>query len=359
MAREARAQFRGVGKSMSSIDVVVPCYRYAHYLRQCVESVLSQPGPRLRVLIIDDASPDNTSEVARELATKDARVAVARHAANRGHIATYNEGLDWASGTYLLLLSADDYLLPGALSRSVTLMDAHPEVGFVFGNVLQLQENGATREVRPFPKSRTGAHAHILMGPEYVEMSGATNLVATPTAVVRTEIQKQLGGYRPELPHAGDMEMWLRFAARASVGFVDAAQAVYRLHASNMSNAYMAGKSLPDVRQRKAALDLFFDNGGRSLPRAMELRRRVLHALAREALGLASAAFNDEDFSVSKQLCDFARFVSPGIDRSWPWMKVAVKRRIGIRASRMLRAALRGHPTPDESRASNDTWCRH
>jgi glycosyltransferase involved in cell wall biosynthesis len=49
---------------MSSIDVIVPCYRYAHFLRGCVESVLAQSGPSLRVL--DYASPDSTSEVASD-----------------------------------------------------------------------------------------------------------------------------------------------------------------------------------------------------------------------------------------------------------------------------------------------------
>ena len=44
--------------------MIVPCYRYGHYLRQCVESVLSQSHGDLRVLIIDDASPDHTEEVA-------------------------------------------------------------------------------------------------------------------------------------------------------------------------------------------------------------------------------------------------------------------------------------------------------
>ena len=64
---------------MSSVDVIVPCYRYAHFLRECVESVLLQSGPSVRVLIIDDASPDNTSEVASDLAKQDRRVAFLQH----------------------------------------------------------------------------------------------------------------------------------------------------------------------------------------------------------------------------------------------------------------------------------------
>src|SRR5215831_20496875 len=115
--------------AMSSVDVIVPCYRYGHFLRECVESVLSQSDVNVRVLIIDDASPDNTPEVAAELVSEDPRVTFIRHSENKGHIATYNEGIEWASAEYMLILSADDCLLPGALSRAADLMDARPDVG--------------------------------------------------------------------------------------------------------------------------------------------------------------------------------------------------------------------------------------
>src|SRR6516165_7020222 len=134
---------------MSSVDVIVPCYRYGHLLRECVESVLTQSLKHVRVLILDDASPDNTSEVGAKLEREDSRVTLVRHHVNKGHIATYNEGIDWVSADYLLLLSADDYLLPGALDRAAALLDAHPEVGFVFGRAAlvfpQKSDAGGTR----------------------------------------------------------------------------------------------------------------------------------------------------------------------------------------------------------------------
>src|SRR4051794_17612091 len=116
----------------------------------------------------------------------------------------------------MLLLSADDYLLPGALQRATALMQGHPEVGFTFGNVIELSD----RE-RP---SKTNNAAHdanmlVLDGLDFIELSAVNNQVATCSAVVRTKLQKSLGGYRRDLPHAGDMEMWLRFAAHGSVGF--------------------------------------------------------------------------------------------------------------------------------------------
>jgi glycosyltransferase involved in cell wall biosynthesis len=69
---------------MSSVDVIVPCYRYGHFLRECVESVLTQSLEDVRVLILDDASPDYTHEVGAELAPEDSRVTLVRHQVNKG-----------------------------------------------------------------------------------------------------------------------------------------------------------------------------------------------------------------------------------------------------------------------------------
>src|SRR6476660_4146864 len=123
---------------MSSVSVIIPCYKYGHFLEEAVASVLDhQDGVDVRVLIIDDASPDDSAEAARKIAARDPRVEVIVHGANKGNIATFNEGLlDWADGDYCILLSADDRLTPGALRRARDLLDAHPGAGFAYGHAL-------------------------------------------------------------------------------------------------------------------------------------------------------------------------------------------------------------------------------
>lgn len=327
---------------MSSVDVVVPCYRYGHFLRECVESILAQSGVQVRVLVIDDASPDNTAQVAAQLAGEDSRVTFLRHRLNKGHIATYNEGIEWASSDYFLLLSADDYLLPGSLARASELMKGHPEVGFSFGNVLELSNEGATKEAGAVSRLLNGDDHRILRGVEFLRVSGARNIVPTPTAVVRTSLQKAVGGYNQELPHTGDMEMWFRLAAHASVGVVGQLQAVYRRHANNMSHAYFADHWLPDLQQRKAAIVNFFETCGHLLPDAQSLRRKVLRALACDAASWASAAFNDGDLGLCNELAEFATTSCPSVRRSLAWAKLGVKRRVGVRRWRTMQPAIAG-----------------
>jgi GT2 family glycosyltransferase len=335
---------------LSRVDVIIPCYNYGRFLSQCVNSVLGQAGVDVRALVIDDASPDNTAEVAAALAQEDRRVTFIRHTTNKGHIKTYNEGIEWASADYMLLLSADDYLMPGALRRAAELMDAHPGVGFTFGNVIELSDNGNEMPLKSIIEPINDPDKRILEGRELIEVTGVEgNQVVTCSAVVRTELQKQLGGYREELPHAGDLEMWLRFAAHASVGFIFAFQGVYRRHNANMSAAYYLSSDgrdiykkngrLAHVQQQKLAFDCFSEHCKDIMLRCEDLCRRLYRQFSESVVSHASAAFNDGEMEESRQLSDFALAVCPEVKRSPAWLKLACKRWMGARTWRAMRSA--------------------
>jgi len=125
-------------KHMTSVDVAVPCYQYGRYLRDAVTSVLNQDVPNLRVVIIDNASSDNSLEVARELMAQDSRVELIAHSTNLGQHASFNEAIDWAKSKYFALLCADDLLVPGSLSRAISVMEKHPDVHLTYGKAHSL-----------------------------------------------------------------------------------------------------------------------------------------------------------------------------------------------------------------------------
>jgi len=323
---------------MSLIDVIVPCYNYGRYLRGCVESVLSQESVDVRVLIIDDASQDHTAQVGKTLAAEDNRVEYRRHAANWGHIETYNDGLEWACGDYTLLLSADDQLTPGSLHRAARLMDDHPEVGLTYGKVIK------TSDLEPEPcRISEEYNWMIIPGREFLELccrgnSSAENIVPTPTAVVRTALQKELGGYRKDLPHAGDLEMWLRFAAHSSIGKVEVEQAYYRFHDANMYKKFLGIK---DLLQRKAAWDALFEGYGQRVKDCEQVRRLAYRRLAEGAFWLGSEAFDRCDEETCRQLLDLALEYDPTL-RRWPgWYRLRLKRAMGSTVWGHLRPLVR------------------
>ena len=321
---------------VSRMDVIVPCYRYGRFLRDCVESALGQQGVELRVLIIDDCSPDNTAEVSQQLMAEDSRVSLIRHTSNRGHIATYNEGIEWIASDYYLLLSADDYLLPNAFGRTAAFMDRHPTVSLAFGQAIVAKVESGVQHSDWHPSS---APWELVPGRRFIERSGARNCVPTPAAVVRTAVQKQVGGYRPELPHSGDMEMWLRLATQGDVGITQAPHAVYRRHADNMSLGYMESHWLPDIRQRQAALAFFYSESGCQDDEMHRLKHCAYGQLSKDATRFANSAFNKGDLATSKLLSDLAVELSPEIRNSVAWGKLAAKRALGVTNWASLRSS--------------------
>ncbi len=307
---------------MKTVEVVVPCYNYARFLAQAVDSAVSQSGVNVRVVIIDDCSGDDTPMVAAELVRKYSGVSYRRNSVNRGHVATFNSGIAALEGEYFLLLSADDYLLPGALALAVSLMDAHPEIGFVFGAALMRGDDGNVDRLIPLPRSAVQPGGAVLSGQRFVELSGGRNIVPTPTAVVRASLQRVVGGYRSELPHTGDMEMWLRLAGRAAVGYVDADMAVYRLHGTNMSIGY---DGLADLQERRKALEIFFADGALRLDPSGGLKRRCLHRFAGEAFRQASMAMNRGELAAAARFRDYGLATSPTARRSLGWLKLLAK----------------------------------
>ncbi|WP_291409706.1 glycosyltransferase [Devosia sp.] len=307
-------------RGLPSVFVVVPCYNYGRFLEACVRSVLSQEGVEPRVLVIDDASKDNTADIGERLAREDHRVQFIRHVKNAGHIATFNQGIDQATGDYFLLLSADDYLLPGALGRAAAVMEKHPEVGFTFGPA-RVEGQAAAGALAPPAEGYLGA-ARVLSGLEFVRLSGPRNIVLTPTVVIRRALQQKVGGYLGTLPHSGDMEMWLRLAGEGSVGYIDVDQAVYRRHENNMSIAY---DGMADLLAREKAFRAFFVEAAPKLDPSRRIEQECLHGLAAEAFRHASMALNRRDPVAAAQFKRYGLSLSPTARFSLNWLKLGIK----------------------------------
>lgn len=281
---------------MSGIDIIVTCYNYGRFLRHCVASVLEQSQREMRVLIIDDASTDDTPAIAAELIDLDPRISLQRHTANHGHIATYNEGIAWAQSGYMLLLSADDFLMPGALDRAIAVLDSDPEIGLVWGPFIEYR-NGEPIPLAPPDVDNVGAE--VLDAKSFIRNLAISNFIHTATAVVRTSVQKRLGGYLPELPHAGDLEMWVRFALYSKVARVKTTQAVYRRHDSNMSLGY---PGFLDFEQRRRVFRLHYREIGQRLPTGTNLEYWIRQRYAYLGIQWAKMAWTQGEQDTCRKL---------------------------------------------------------
>jgi hypothetical protein len=326
---------QGRRSGLPTVAVVVPCYRYADVLEGCVNSILTQRGVDVRVLIIDDLSPDDTPAVAQCLVARDSRVRYRRHEVNRRLIATANEGLDWAAehGDYSVLLSADDQLVPGCLERATRVMEANPNVGMVYGWALYAHSG------RALPR-RYGRwlHTKTWAGTDWIRLRCQTgfNCISSPEVVVRTSVQSAAGRYDPACTHSSDLNMWLRIAAISDIAHVrGVAQAIYRVHSDSMS------RSDPSVvlslRERRIAFHEAFARVGPVLREAPALQRMADRALARQALWRASRTVDreltDAPDSV-EDLVGFALETYPESRRLREWRGLNIRRLLGPGRSR-------------------------
>jgi len=313
------------------VSVIVPSYNYGHLLEGCVESVLGQEGVDVRVLVIDDRSPDDTERVGRALAERDRRVEFRRHDVNQGLIVTANEGLGWADGDHVMLLSADDRLLPGALHRAALTMERHPTVGMVYGPTVFAYPD------RPLPTGSSrwrGTDVHA--GEDWIRMRcrSGYNPISSPEVVVRNSVQRAAGDYDARCAHASDLNMWLRIAAIADVAYLrGAAQAVYRVDPGSMLRSNQSGP-LDDLRERSKAFEAFFETSGARLEHADDLRSLAGRALARQALWRASRTVDrglsdGRDALAPGDGMAFALEVCPDARRLREWRGLDVRRRLG------------------------------
>lgn len=302
-------------RGQPTVSVVIPCYNYGHFLPDCLGSVLSQNDVDLEVVIIDDASPDGSGAVARELAAGDPRVRVIEHEKNAGMIATIHDGLSVVGGEFVVVLSADDMVTPGSFGRSVALLQALPEVSMVYGF--------APSFVDTPPPPRLGLRSwSIFQGAQWIKhvCEGGVNPVATPEVMMRTETVRQLGGYDKRVPHACDYLMWLRAAAHGPIGRVNGVdQAFYRVHGQNMSIKQF-GAAVTDLSERRLAFEILFDEDGKALPEAERLHDTALRTLACEALVIACRSFRrgpaHADPALAQELATFSVELHPAAQDS-------------------------------------------
>lgn len=124
---------------MLSISIIIPIYNVESYVRQCLESVMTQKVEEVAVecILVDDSGQDGSMAIVHNmLADYNGAISfrVMQHEYNRGLSAARNTGLDAATGDYVLFVDSDDYLLPDALSRLFEGLHVYPQVDVVVGN---------------------------------------------------------------------------------------------------------------------------------------------------------------------------------------------------------------------------------
>jgi glycosyltransferase involved in cell wall biosynthesis len=222
-------------KANPTVSFVVLCYKLAHLLPECVNSILSQSYCNIELVIMDDCSPDNTEEVAR--AFQDPRVRYVRNEKNLGVLRNENEGVRLSRGKYVWIISADDYLRkPYIVQRYVELMENHPRVGYVICSGVGVRDG---RETGVLPHSKYRDQDAIVPGHVFLKKLLHLNVVLAPSAMARRECYEKItlyplhatfGEKKVDMVWASDWYVWCAFALSFDVAYFAEPMVCYREH---------------------------------------------------------------------------------------------------------------------------------
>ena len=218
------------------VTVYITCYNYGRFVEQAIESVFSQIFENWELIIIDDASKDNSQKIISNLHyVQDKRVTTFFHSKQRGLPFCANLAIKEAKGEYIIRLDADDYFDQSALLSMTTFLDKNPEIALVFPNYILIDEDGTYLGVEH--RKRLGTESKLLDLPAH----GACTMV-------RKRVIKSIGGYSSSYDAQDGHQVWLKILKRYKVADITTPLFFYRQHnlsmSRNLNKLYKARKKI-------------------------------------------------------------------------------------------------------------------
>ena len=204
---------------MKTVSVIIPCYNYARYVREAIDSALGQTYAPLEVIVVDDGSTDSTPEI---LASYGDRIRVIRQQ-NGGAAKARNTGVTAARGESVAFLDADDVWRRRKLEVQMARLEADPSLAMVHCGVETFDARGRTLRVFLNGKEGRIAASLLRLDPDVITAPGSN-------IVVRKNVAEEVGGFDNRLPLSEDWDFCYRVAGRYPVGYAAEPLVRYRQH---------------------------------------------------------------------------------------------------------------------------------
>lgn len=202
------------------VSVVMPVYNGALYLREAIDSILSQTHSNLELIIINDGSTDDSEDIIRSY--EDARIRYILNEKNSGICVTLNKGLDAAQGKYIARMDCDDISVPERLQKQIEYMEQNPSIGISGSDIIVFGE-GIEELIFTFEHDKNCCKAGLLFA----------TCFAHPTVMIRRSIMDDYNlRYDEEYKGLEDFELWYRISKHADLINLPYPLLRYRKHKS-------------------------------------------------------------------------------------------------------------------------------
>jgi len=219
------------------VSVIIPAYNHEEFIEQAIQSIIDQDFSSWELIIIDDGSTDRTQELVDRF--KDHPKIQVFHQKNRGLSATLNRGLKIARGSYFSFLPSDDYLHPLKLSSQLEVIHDHPDLGVVFCNQIPVDKHGNPSKDNSII---SWTDVPYVKKEEILPHLFERNFIPAPSALIRTDYLRRLGGFDESLIYTQDYDIWMRLLPHYSAYWLHEPLIYYRWHGENLT--YSANESI-------------------------------------------------------------------------------------------------------------------
>ncbi|GAB4489497.1 MAG: hypothetical protein OHK006_21280 [Thermodesulfovibrionales bacterium] len=212
------------------VTIITPSFNQGRFIRDTIESVLTQDYPHIEYIIIDGGSTDETALIVKEY---EGRLTWISELDN-GQSDAINKGFRMARGEIVAWLNSDDTYCPGAVSTAAAYLAAHPDVGMVYGEGYEIDEEG--RRIRRFPYTQEFDLRKLITYSDYI---------LQPTVFMRRDALLEVGLLDDALFWCMDWDLWIRFGKTHRVAYLPDFLANSRIYAETKT----ASGGLPRFRE--------------------------------------------------------------------------------------------------------------
>jgi glycosyltransferase involved in cell wall biosynthesis len=280
---------------MPHISVMIPTYNRVHLVGRTIDSILNQEFTDWDLVVVDDASDDDTTKIVTEYCGQDPRLHLVANKRNLGLTRNWNRCLDLATGSLVQIMQSDDLIdadYLGLVSEAFTL---RPEIGFVAASCRHIDVDG-----RIIHSGNARAPRLYHAGDEAVTALLTEGWPHVSSIVMRRQCYEKMGKFDEKIWHGPDGEMFTRIASRFSFYHFGDVHTSFRRHGSNMGVLeYLRADFLEIDMYKKRLAWSYLSPGGRCRLGIDDLERHITRDGCRSALigAVVMTAYGRADLS--------------------------------------------------------------
>lgn len=232
----------------SLLSICIPTFNRSEFLQKAISSVLAQSYNDFELVIVDNASTDDTQKVVALF--KDNRIRYFRNNENLGLGLNWNQCISLANGEFICIFHDDDLMLPENLKMKMEYFSKNPSLRLIHSNVNRI--DAADKVIGKHWAKRHKENYYSRAGKElFMQLLLEDSPICSPSVIVRKEVFNKVGLFNPKLSYACDWEMWLRVTFYYDSAYIAQTLVNYRCHKDMLTQKYLRTNGLEQIYQAK------------------------------------------------------------------------------------------------------------